>query len=121
MYREIQTLIDKKLKDWGDSLGFEVYRNQAKQTAKFPYIIYSITAVPFGEQQPFALKIYNKDNGYDLLTELVDKISKELPIILKSNTGYVTLYEGNPFVQDLEEVDVQGLYVNFILETDFTE
>lgn len=119
MYREVQELLFSYLNGLDSS--FRVYRNEAPQGAPFPYVIYNVVTTEFGEQQPIAIRIYDQNNSYQRITDVVDKIGENLPINLQSEHGIVTLYKGSPFAQDLEEEGVDGSYVNFIIETDFTK
>ncbi len=115
-YRSIQQV----MYNYFSQFGVVAYRDVAEDDAVLPYLVYTVPATDFAEQTTIGINIYDyKSKGYSAITDVVDGIDQTLPTVLNGDNGNVTIYRGNPFVQEKNEENINGLYVNLIVETNF--
>lgn len=101
-----------------NSFGIPAYEeNSVPEDAKMPYIKYDVSTSGFNSQSvPLSLQMFFKSNSLMKINSFTEKLSDALRngVSLKCDKGYIVLYRGEPFAQNVGSGDktVKCKYVN---------
>lgn len=84
------------------------------------YISYSAELGNFNSEFIQPIKVLSKSTGYTNVMNIVDEIESaigENGIKVDGEWGYITIYKGSPFAQDIEDEDssYRANYVNLLI------
>ena len=91
------------------SFGLKAYEeNSVPEKAKMPYITYEVITSSLGDNNvALALQIWFNDTKLITIDKLTEEISDALSggKKLKCDDGYIVLYRGKPFAQNIKTID----------------
>lgn len=92
-----------------NSFGIKAYEeNSVPEKAKMPYITYEVMTSAFSDDKTaLTMQIWFNDTKLVGIDNLTEKISDALSggKKLKCDNGYIVLYRGNPFAQNVKTID----------------
>lgn len=103
-------------------IGLPVYpENGVPSDAVLPYMTWTPIQTNWDTDGLMPIRLWDRSENYKRLSEIADKLSQMIDDyeILKTETGYIYLYRGDPWVQPqpLQDTDVKVLYVNIGINT----
>lgn len=110
------------LQKFWSSFGIPAYdQYTVPQTAKMPYITYSVSEADFGYPVSLTASIWYRSQSWEQVTLKSYEIAKALSLggkILKIDDGGIWIYKGSPFSQRMSDTDdtVRRIVLNITAE-----